>query len=88
MVRQPALEVISHLRRADYSKPALRYVFCILTLSEDMFATYLTMYGMFVVADLDWMCRWSEGKWKDHVPLPCCSLLCLPRMAGAAHTRW
>ncbi|XP_067093241.1 28S ribosomal protein S29, mitochondrial [Osmerus mordax] len=27
MVRQPALEVISHLRRADYSKPALRYVF-------------------------------------------------------------
>lgn len=27
MVRQPALEVISYLKRADYSKPALRYVF-------------------------------------------------------------
>lgn len=27
MVRQPALEVISYLKKADYSKPALRYLF-------------------------------------------------------------
>ncbi|XP_032414053.1 small ribosomal subunit protein mS29 [Xiphophorus hellerii] len=27
MVRQPALEVISYLKKADYSQPALRYVF-------------------------------------------------------------
>lgn len=26
MVRQPALELISHLKKADYSKPAIRYV--------------------------------------------------------------
>ncbi|XP_076135642.1 small ribosomal subunit protein mS29 [Alosa pseudoharengus] len=26
MVRQPALELISHLKKADYSKPAVRYV--------------------------------------------------------------
>jgi small subunit ribosomal protein S29 len=30
MVRPPALEVISYLKRADYSKPALRFLFCIL----------------------------------------------------------
>lgn len=30
MVRQPAVEVISYLKKADYSKPALRYLFCIL----------------------------------------------------------
>ncbi|XP_029958493.1 small ribosomal subunit protein mS29 [Salarias fasciatus] len=27
MVRQPALEVISYMKKADYSKPALRYLF-------------------------------------------------------------
>ncbi|XP_031431720.1 28S ribosomal protein S29, mitochondrial isoform X2 [Clupea harengus] len=27
MVRQPALELISHLKKADYSKPAVRYMF-------------------------------------------------------------
>ncbi|XP_028985836.1 28S ribosomal protein S29, mitochondrial [Betta splendens] len=27
MVRQPTLEVISYLKKADYSKPALRYIF-------------------------------------------------------------
>ncbi|XP_055022505.1 28S ribosomal protein S29, mitochondrial-like [Boleophthalmus pectinirostris] len=30
MIRQPALEVISYLKQADYTKPALRYIFCIL----------------------------------------------------------
>lgn len=30
MVRQRALELISHLKRADYSKPTLRYLLCIL----------------------------------------------------------
>lgn len=31
MVRQPALELISYLKKADYSKPALRYLLCILS---------------------------------------------------------
>lgn len=31
MVRQPALEVISCLKKTDNSKPAVRYLFCILS---------------------------------------------------------
>lgn len=34
MVRQPALEVISYMKKADYSQPALRYLFCILQLTD------------------------------------------------------
>lgn len=30
MVRQPVLEVMSQLKRADYRQPALRYLLCIL----------------------------------------------------------
>lgn len=30
MVRPPALELISYLKRVDYSKPPLRYILCIL----------------------------------------------------------
>jgi hypothetical protein len=31
MVRDPALEILHYLRTADYSRPAIRYVICILS---------------------------------------------------------
>jgi hypothetical protein len=30
MVRDPALEILHYLRTADYTRPAIRYVICIL----------------------------------------------------------
>jgi hypothetical protein len=30
MIRQPALEIMSYLKAANYSSPAIRYVLCIL----------------------------------------------------------
>lgn len=30
MIRQPALEIINNLKLADYQKPAIRYLLCIL----------------------------------------------------------
>jgi len=30
MVREPALEILHYLRTADYTRPAVRYVICIL----------------------------------------------------------
>lgn len=44
MVRQPALEVISYLKKADYSKPALRYVFYGLRGSGKTISLYHTVH--------------------------------------------
>lgn len=38
MVRSPALEVISYLKKTDFSKPATRYLFCILWKHKHVFS--------------------------------------------------
>lgn len=38
MVRSPALEVISYLKKTDFSKPATRYLFCILWKHKHIFS--------------------------------------------------
>lgn len=91
MVRQPSLEVISYLKKTDYSKPALRYLFCILqkhtcaAAHRKVNALYLLIPIKAVVV-LIRVFRWAEGYWEDDFSLSHGPLLLHTGMAGASYS--
>lgn len=95
MVRSPALEVISYLKKTDFSKPATRYLYCILWKHKHLFSPWHGAHCFWhrpprkmCFVNLDKWFRWVERHWEDDVSLPRHSLLLYTGMAGAAHSWW
>lgn len=88
MVRSPALEVISYLKKTDYKIPAVRYLFCILQMATITLLFYPhTILFLLPCDDLDIWLRWLEGQWEDNVSLSRRALLSYAGMAGVARSR-
>lgn len=81
MVRSPALEVISYLKKTDDRKPAVRYLFCIL---QSYYACFFYPHKTFVCLDIYF--RWIAGQWENNVSLSRCTLLLHTGMAGVARS--
>lgn len=91
MVRQPALEVMSYLKKTDISKPPTRYVLCILlnlcTHSHTHTqACHFLMSLDLPVGHLNKLYRWVERQWEDNDSLSHCPLLPHAGMAGVTYS--
>jgi len=89
MVRPPALELISYLKKADYSNPPLRCILCILKQKIPSQLFYFVHISLPYFTHSLTMCfRWRYWLWKDNVFVSCPALLLHSGLADPAHTWW